>query len=329
MFVFIDTNILLSFYHFSSDDLQELQKLVEAIKNGPIRLALPEQVAHEFRRNRDARIALAIADMKKQNLDLQFPQICRDSNRYEQMRVAQKEYSRLHREILAEIRVAANARKLKADGIVEQLFDVADSYPTNTELYSKARRRVELGNPPGKNGSLGDAVNWEALLANVPAQEDLHFITGDKDFCSPIDNSRFYPYLADEWSMQKSSVLHFYRQLSVFFKQQDLDITLAIEREINELITKLGESESFSITHLIVAELSRFTDFSDDQANQIVTAILGNNQVHWIIGDEDVYDLATRTIEGREAAIDDENLAELKALLAKVEPKLSYDDIPF
>ena len=75
MFVFIDTNVLLSFYRFTSDDLDELRKLTEAIKVGAITFALPEQVKQEFWRNRESKIAEALTRLREQKLNLQFPQI--------------------------------------------------------------------------------------------------------------------------------------------------------------------------------------------------------------------------------------------------------------
>jgi hypothetical protein len=40
--LFIDTNIFLSFFHLTSEDLEELKKLIVLIDNGEIRLFLPE-----------------------------------------------------------------------------------------------------------------------------------------------------------------------------------------------------------------------------------------------------------------------------------------------
>ena len=56
MNIFIDTNVYLSFYHLSSDDLEELKKLVVLAREGKVVLLLPEQVIDEFRRNRAANL---------------------------------------------------------------------------------------------------------------------------------------------------------------------------------------------------------------------------------------------------------------------------------
>ena len=63
--LFIDTNILLSFYHLSSDDLEELRKLIALIDTGQITLVVTEQVKDEFFRNRGAKIADAMKELYK------------------------------------------------------------------------------------------------------------------------------------------------------------------------------------------------------------------------------------------------------------------------
>ena len=52
MNLFIDTNIFLSFFHFTKDDLEEIRKLEVLIDKKEVVLWLPEQVQDEFHRNR-------------------------------------------------------------------------------------------------------------------------------------------------------------------------------------------------------------------------------------------------------------------------------------
>ena len=60
MHAFIDTNILLSFYHLSNDDLEELKKLAVLIQQKSVTLYLTDQIAAEFARNREVKIADAV-----------------------------------------------------------------------------------------------------------------------------------------------------------------------------------------------------------------------------------------------------------------------------
>ncbi len=331
MFVFIDTNILLSFYHFTSDDLDELQKLADAIKAGTIILALPDQVKQEFWRNRESKIADALLRLREQRLNLQFPQICKDSPLFPTLRTAQKEYEKNHGLLVAELTKAASSRQLKADKVIEGLFGVANTFPLENALVTNAQLRISLGNPPGKNGSLGDAVNWETLLDKIPDREDLYFISDDKDFRSAIDDIQFSQFLTDEWAKRKHSTLHYYNKLSTFFTDYYPNIKLATEKEIERLISELATSGSFSTTHSVIAKLRQYTEFTDGQANLIVNAIVSNNQVYWIIKDEDVNQFAQQIIANRVEAIDLINFGLLQMLLEDTQESnsSSNEDFPF
>lgn len=332
MFVFIDTNVLLSFYHFTSDDLDELQKLAEAIKAGAITFALPEQVKQEFWRNRESKIAEALTRLKEQKLNLQFPQICKDSSLYPALRAAQRDYERNHGLLVTELTNAAHTRQLKADQVINELFGIGTNYPMDNSIIASAQIRISLGNPPGKNGSLGDAVNWETLLKMVPNNEDLFFISDDKDFRSAIDGVQFSQFLTDEWAHKKQSALRYYNKLSVFFAEHYPNIKLATEKEIERLINNLTASRSFSTTHSVISKLATYTEFTNDQINQIVSAIITNRQVYWIIEDPDVNEFTKQIIEDNEEIIEESNYKRLNELLNSSEETVvssSPEDFPF
>ena len=90
MNLFIDTNIFLSFYHFTSDDLEELKKLRVLLEEQALTLLIPRQVINEFRRNRQNKIADALNRLQGQRLNLQFPQVCKDYDEYVLLRDLQK-----------------------------------------------------------------------------------------------------------------------------------------------------------------------------------------------------------------------------------------------
>lgn len=90
--IFIDTNILLTFFHFSNDDLEELRKLIAVISMPENRLFYTSQVLDEFNRNRENKIADALKKFKEKKLENQFPQICKEYPEYEEMRAAIKTF---------------------------------------------------------------------------------------------------------------------------------------------------------------------------------------------------------------------------------------------
>lgn len=326
MNIFIDTNIFLSFYHFTSDDLEELKKLAVLARRGEVTLFLPEQVVDEFRRNRAVKIADAVKRLREQRLTLQLPQISKQYEEYEQLREAQREYERHHAKLIEKIEEDVANNRLEADAVIEELFGVATLIPNSSPLIDRARLRMELGKPPGKKGSLGDALNWEALLEAVPHGSDLYFVTDDSDYSSPLDANTLDPYLLHEWSSNKSSELHTYKRLSSFFGDKFPAIKLATELEKDLLIQELASSTNFAQTHRVISRLSRYSDFTQAQANEIVAVAVTNNQVYWIARDPDVHQFLTAVVNGREQQIDPENLRRLHYALSELEP---YRDIPF
>jgi predicted nucleic acid-binding protein len=320
MNLFIDTNVFLSFYHFTSDDLEELRKLAVLLRRKDVTLLLPEQVVNEFRRNRAGRIAEAIRQLRDQKLNLQFPQLCKDYEEYDKLRSAQQEYRKFHAALIQRLENDIAQENLKADLVIQELFGFAKSLPTSASVFERARRRMDLGNPPGKKGSLGDAVVWESLLEVTAKGEALHFVSDDGDYFSPLDTDSFDPYLLHEWATEKNSRLYAYKRLSSFLRDVFPDIKLASELEKDLLIRDLANSASFSQTHAIIPKLSRFSDFTPEQVNAIVMAAVSNNQIYWIADDSDVRRFLERIAGAWEDQIDPENLRRLLYALKEMEP---------
>ena len=55
-------------------------------------------------------------------------------------------------------------------------------------------------------------------------------------------------------------------------------------------IEELSDSGSFLATHLAVGRLSKHSDFTPLQIEELVRIALSNNQVGWIVGDPDVHE---------------------------------------
>lgn len=316
MNLFIDTNILLAFYHFSSDDLEEVRKLAVLLTQRKVRLFLPQQVKEEFYRNRESKIADALKRLKAQRPNSQFPQLCQGYKEYGLLRKLLTKYKKTHGELLEQLEKDVETKNLKADDTIRQLFEKAKAIPADEELIARARNRIDTGNPPGNQGSLGDAINWETLLETVPEGESLFFVTDDhKDFGSPLSAGAFSGFLLEEWVARKQSELFYYERLSQFFADQFPDIELASELEKDLLIDDLAKSDSFAATHITVAKLRRFTEFSAPQLSEIVRAAIYNPQIYKIVGDHDVSSFLRNVVSGREELINDELLEELNRLL--------------
>jgi predicted nucleic acid-binding protein len=333
MKLFIDTNIFLSFYHLSSDDLEELKKLAVLLDQKKVELFLPQQVVDEFRRNREVKIADALKRFREEKLNDQFPQICKEYEEYPQMREAIAAYKEQKSKLLEKLSAEIASETLKADKTILELFGKATGIEVNSEIVSKARWRMVVGNPPGKNNSAGDAINWECLLQKAPDGHALFFITDDGDYSSPVDESEFLPFLQKEWAERKKGKIRYFNRLSAFFRSQFPDIRLARELEKELLIRNLAASPNFATTRKLLKQLVEYADFTATQLNDIVQAAITNNQIFWIAGDEDINEFLHKLIAGNESKIQPTALKELKEFLGDVTPapaaKPSDDEVPF
>jgi len=315
MHIFIDTNVFLSFYYFTSDDLEELKKLIVLIEKSQAKLWLPSQVEIEFRRNRDNKIAEAIKSLREQKLNLQFPAICKDYEEYQELRQQLNRYERIHATLTEKIKTDIANESLKADETIKRLFDTATKIEVTDEITAKAIQRHNIGNPPGKKDSFGDAINWEALLKEGPNAQAMYFITDDKDYYSPLGENVFNSFLLGEWKDVKVANLKAYRSISVFFREHFPEIKLATELEKDLHIKDFANSFSFARTHSLVAILSSYIDFTNAQINDIITATVNNWQIYGVINDKDVKTFISTLIKDKEDKIESANLARLKKLL--------------
>lgn len=175
--LFVDTNILLSFYHLTNEDLEELRKLVTLIDNKQINLKFTDQVRSEFMRNRAAKIADAMKRLQEPPFKVSFPAFAKDYPEYTELRTLVDNASKKCAQLLEKITGDATSAKLKADALVNELFGKATVIEVSDEIYLEALKRARLGNPPGKEGSLGDAVNWECLLSKIENKTSVHLVS--------------------------------------------------------------------------------------------------------------------------------------------------------
>ncbi len=334
MNLFIDTNIYLTFYHFTSDDLEELKKLIVAVESNKTILFIPQQVIWEFRRNREARISDALKKLNEQIIPRQFPQICKGYEEFKDLTESVKDFERAKDSILQQLDHDIKNNSLKADRIIADLFAKAKTIELKDNLLTRAKRRSELGNPPGKRDSYGDAINWEMLIDSVPNAEDLYLITDDKDYISQIDTNNLSEFLVDEWKKEKGADIFLYRKLSDFFRDMFPEIRLASELELEKelAISSLVNSATFGTTHLAIKKLSKFTDFSDTEINELVKASISNSQIYWIKVDEEVKTFFKNLVKGKQDIISDPATLEEFNKIYKPrgdEAESVSDEIPF
>lgn len=284
--LFIDSNIWLSLYHYSSDDLEQFKKLKGYIGK-TIKLYIPMQTHDEVYRNRDAKILDSLKKFRE--FSITFPNFTKSYPEYSDFSGKYSSLKAQHTEWLRKIESDIQSLTLPADNAINDFFTYDSLFPCDKEIVDAGILRYNIGNPPGKDGKYGDAINWECLLKFVPDESDLYFISNDKDYASPVDEKQFNVFLRDEWMQKKSGRVIFYKSLVSFLKDHaSFSIKLEEEQSKEELISDLLHSRSFATTHAIIKSLSEYHEWSDSQTNDLLDAALNNNQVGWILRDEDV-----------------------------------------
>lgn len=317
MNIFIDTNILLDFYHLSNADLEELRKLIALHEHEKIVIIIPDQVVNEFKRNRDSKISDALSRYEETKIISRIPQIVMYYEEYNELKSTIKDFNRLKKIIHNKVHDDIENNNLQADSLINELFKKVSIIKTKKNILARAKRRCIIGNPPGKNNSHGDAINWEILIEYIEDGEDLYFISDDKDYKSALDSSKFNNFLIEEWENKKESSIYFYTKISDFLLEHFPDIKLADDLQKSLLINELRETWSFASTHSIISKLNGISSFSKSQANQILTYYVNNSQIYWIICDEDIKGFILKIISDHKDDLDKDKLDEIYELLER------------
>ena len=189
MLIFIDTNIFLDFYRFSSDvSLEYVSKLIPLSD----KIIMTPIIEMEFLKNRQ-RVLLSTVKQIKSSDKISFPEILSkdrtaksiskqiDDIQHKVNRTKDKIY-KIIRHYDTKDNVYKNFKKvfLKNDDITlkanSEIFD---------KIYNQAKKRFELGYPPrkGSDVSFGDSINWEWIIEVCNNKRtDVIIVTRDSDY---------------------------------------------------------------------------------------------------------------------------------------------------
>ena len=229
LYLFIDTNSFLSFYAYTNDDVEELRKLSSLIKTGQLTLFLTEQIKDEFYRNRETRLKESLREFGKGTVTDSVPRFMDKYLSIKNYRQSLQELLKAKDGAITQAKREAEEGSLAADILFRELMEAAGVIEITEKIYEAAKRRMELGNPPGKQGSLGDRINWEILLDKSTNGIDLHIISRGGDFRSSLlvaANS----FLIDEWRSKVNGKLMLHDQLKPLLKEHFPQIKLANRR---------------------------------------------------------------------------------------------------
>lgn len=328
--LFIDTNIFLNFYHFSNEDLESLSDLSNLIEANKVEIFLTEQVLQEFSRNRESKIQDAVKRLNSNDAKAEIPQMIKDYEEANELKKAEKIFRERKKALLDKLSHDISNNSLKADKVLRDLFDKIEIIKTSDEIFNAAKRRYDIGNPPGKKGSLGDAINWESLLTTISYGEDIYFVSGDTDYISELNENDFSSFLLKEWENKKASKLHFYKSFNNFLKHKFPDVKITSEEIKEAKIEAFENSPNFDGARARLEVLHKIGEFSDQQILRIVKASISNNQIYWaheyspeLIG-EKLYDI----INGKENVIP-YDMYQVFCDYFDIEPILRDEDLPY
>lgn len=299
--LFIDTNIFLSFYAYSKDNLEELKKVVSLIKTGQLKLYIPQQVIHEYYRRREDKLATSLKEFEGISTP-GIPRYIEELDAATPYKEAIENARKARNELANFVRAQAEKRELAADKLINEIVEAAGFIKRTDEVYEAALKRMKVGNPPGKADSLGDRINWETLLANAEQEAELHIVSKDGDFKSPLNPTRPHLFLIAEWKEKKKGELKLHSELKPFLSSVFPNIKFAVDVEKKSAISYLVNSGSFASTHDAIAKLTPFMDaISKEEFIEIVDAALNNSQINWISCDSDVRAFYYELIKGKSA----------------------------
>ncbi|HCX3503543.1 TPA: DUF4935 domain-containing protein, partial [Legionella pneumophila] len=207
------------------------------------------------------------------------------------LKEAAKNFNLKYDNLMKKLRDKYLDNQLYTDDIINRIFNSSKHINISDEIIEKAKCRLDLNNPPGKNNQLGDRIHWEAMLSGIKHGHKLIIISNDGDFFSLIKIDQINPVLSQEWEKSKDSSVEIFRSLTDFLKVYlpEFELSDELATEIKEKIKALNESSSFFETHSRIADLNRFyKNLTWNHIKSIIHCYKRNSQIYGILEDEDV-----------------------------------------
>ena len=213
-------------------------------------------------------------------------------------------------------------KRFAADTLFAEIVSAAGTIKVTDDIVARADYRRLRGNPPGKDATLGDQINWECLLDAAPDGITLNIVSKDGDYASKLDGG-IRQFLMEEWEKLKKGHITLHSEIKPFLNHSFPDIKLAVDVEKQEAVSRLVQSGSFQTTHEAISALQIYIDaLTWENADAIFNAGLQNTQIAWIGTDSDVRDFYRKLMD----RFDSKLLADRKAELEDVFKSSVFDD---
>ena len=247
--LFIDTNILLDFYRARNEQGIALLNRIDDVRDETISCY---QVEMEFKKNRQKVLTESLSDLRLPK-SFTTPAYLADSQTVESakkdLKSASKKLDRLKASVEKALKNPATNDPVYK--VAQRLFCTISDFNLNrcnADLYKKrdtirrlALKRFGLGYPPRKKNdtSIGDAVNWEWIIAcAMPDKRDVVIVSRDSDYGIAIgDDLQINDWLAQEFRgrVSKQGQVVLTKRLSTALKLLDRPVS-QVEKEGEETL---------------------------------------------------------------------------------------------
>jgi hypothetical protein len=252
--LFIDANIYLRFYDSNSKEFKKLLKSIEEIKDS---IFITRQIQNEIERNKLNVFVTSFIGYEKQfglnkitlpeHLEASTDKELKDWNiaTNELVNKSNDQKKKL-KEITEKLIENITNNKDKVSQTLNKIF--SSSHQATVEQTNKARKRKELGNPPGKNDDpLGDQISWEQLLDKTKTIEELWIISNDSDYIFEFNKKcHLNSFLIDELIQKNKTIkINCFNTLSEGFSSFDKSrkiSALPSKKELTEITSEEKKS---------------------------------------------------------------------------------------
>lgn len=269
--LFLDANILLDFFRYGQDDIEEIRKLITLIDENEIEFFCNDLLRDEVYRARDGVISSSLSEIESTKFHIRAPKYCHGMAELKQLQITLKTAGDLHKKLASNLKSTIRAENLAADLLLKDLFRKAIKIEMGEKIREQANYRLQVNNPPRKSkDSIADALHWESLLA-APVGYNFHLVSRDGDFASDLEPSEIKEFLREEWKNKhgKYADIELHKSLGGFFRENFPQIKLSSVSETNALIERLGASPNFLTTHEVIDELTSLDEFTNRQVARL------------------------------------------------------------
>ena len=328
--LFVDTNVFLSLYAFSDEDIEQFRNLFILSQEGEIDFLLTQQVIDEFWRNREAKISESIVSIRQKS-NLKMPAPVRELPEATLLLKSHRDFEDKRQALVDAFLKKAAGHKLKADELIVDIFKKSTVIEVTEDILERARKRVVLGNPPGKSGSYGDAINWECILEKIEILDDLYFVSRDKDYSSSLHDGRFNEFLSRELSDSRAALIFYFGSLRAFMDEKFPKIEIEAFNAALDAVQSLESSGSFLNTHIAISKLAACDNFSTNLVKRMIVAAEENSQISSIIQDVDVQQFYASLLEEFGTMLGSSWTKRLKSVIfaSEGDEETNLDEVPF